>query len=101
MSSAPLRLFLAQYNLCVGDIDGNAARVFEAAERGATSGADLVLLPELALSGYPPEDLLFHSGFRRQVQAAEARVEQQVLRASAARCRLRCGACAIASSRST
>jgi NAD+ synthase (glutamine-hydrolysing) len=74
MSSAPLRLFLAQYDLCVGDIDGNAARVLEAAERGAASGADLVLLPELALSGYPPEDLLFHSGFRRQVQAAVRRL---------------------------
>jgi NAD+ synthase (glutamine-hydrolysing) len=74
MSSAPLRLFLAQYNLCVGDIDGNTARVFEAAERGAASGADLVLLPELALSGYPPEDLLFHSGFRRQVQGAVRRL---------------------------
>ena len=80
MSDAPLRLFLAQYDLCVGDIDGNAARVLEAAERGAASGADLVLLPELALAGYPPEDLLFHSGFRRQVQAAVRRLCNRSLR---------------------
>ncbi|MEI8298915.1 MAG: NAD+ synthase [Pseudomonadota bacterium] len=79
MRDAPLRLFLAQYDLCVGDIDGNAARVLEAAERGAASGADLVLLPELALSGYPPEDLLFHSGFRRQVQAAVRRLCDRAL----------------------
>ena len=70
MTAAPLRLLLAQYDLCVGDIDGNAARVLEAARAGAVAGADLVLLPELALAGYPPEDLLFHSGFRRQVRSA-------------------------------
>ncbi len=70
MNAAPLRLLLAQYDLCVGDIDGNAARVLEAARAGAAAGADLVLLPELALAGYPPEDLLFHSGFRRQVRSA-------------------------------
>ncbi len=74
MSHAPLRLFLAQYDLCVGDVDGNTSRVLEASERGAASGADIVLLPELALAGYPPEDLLFHSGFRRQVQAAVRRL---------------------------
>jgi NAD+ synthase (glutamine-hydrolysing) len=74
MSHAPLRLFLAQYDLCVGDVDGNTSRVLEASERAAASGADLVLLPELALAGYPPEDLLFHSGFRRQVQAAVRRL---------------------------
>ncbi len=74
MSTAPLRLLLAQYDLIVGDVDGNAARVVEAAQAGVEVGADVVLLPELALSGYPPEDLLFHSGFRRQVQAAVERL---------------------------
>ncbi|MBS0395879.1 MAG: NAD+ synthase [Proteobacteria bacterium] len=69
-----LRLLLAQRDLFVGDVDGNAARVLEAARAGAAAGADLVLTPELALSGYPPEDLLFHSGFRRQVQAAVERL---------------------------
>jgi NAD+ synthase (glutamine-hydrolysing) len=74
MSTAPLRLLLAQYDLFVGDVDGNAARVLAAAHAAADAAADLVLLPELALSGYPPEDLLFHSGFRRQVQAAVERL---------------------------
>jgi len=74
MSAASLRLLLAQYDLFVGDVDGNATRVLEAAAAGAAAGVDLVLLPELALSGYPPEDLLFHSGFRRQVQAAVGRL---------------------------
>ncbi|HUO80063.1 MAG TPA: NAD+ synthase [Steroidobacteraceae bacterium] len=72
--SAPLRLLLAQYDLFVGDVDGNAARVLEAAAAGAAAGVDLVLLPELALAGYPPEDLLFHSGFRRNVQTAVERL---------------------------
>ncbi len=74
MSQRPIRLLLAQCDLFVGDVDGNAARVLEAAAAGAAAGADLVLLPELALAGYPPEDLLFHSGFRRQVQAAVERL---------------------------
>jgi NAD+ synthase (glutamine-hydrolysing) len=74
MSSDTLRLLLAQYDMVVGDVDGNAARVGAAARAGAEAGADLVLLPELALSGYPPEDLLFHSGFRRQVRAAVERL---------------------------
>lgn len=76
MSTPSLRLLLAQYNLIVGDVEGNARRVLEAAAAGTASGVDLVLLPELALAGYPPEDLLFHSGFRRQVQAAVGRLAE-------------------------
>ncbi|HUL45801.1 MAG TPA: NAD+ synthase [Steroidobacteraceae bacterium] len=73
--SDTLRLALAQINLLVGDVQGNAARVIAAARSAhAELGADLVLLPELALSGYPPEDLLFHRGFRRQIEAGLARV---------------------------
>ena len=74
MTERPLRLLLAQRNLFVGDVDGNATRVLEAARAGVTAGADLVMLPELALAGYPPEDLLFHSGFRRQVDTAIERL---------------------------
>jgi NAD+ synthase (glutamine-hydrolysing) len=69
-----LKICLAQLDLFVGDIDGNASRVIATARDAEAQGADLVMFPELALSGYPPEDLLFHSGFRRQVQAAVARV---------------------------
>jgi NAD+ synthase (glutamine-hydrolysing) len=60
-----LRIALAQLNMLVGDVHGNATRVISAAQRAhADCGADLVLFPELTLSGYPPEDLLFHRGFR-------------------------------------
>ncbi len=69
-----LKICLAQLNLFVGDVDGNATRVVAAARDARADGADLVMFPELALAGYPPEDLLFHSGFRHQVQAAIARV---------------------------
>ena len=69
-----LRIFLAQYDLCVGDVEGNSQRVLSAAKTAAELGAHVVLLPELALAGYPPEDLLFHSGFRRQIQAAMQRL---------------------------
>lgn len=65
-----LRIALAQYNFLVGDVGGNARRVIETAQRARALGADLVLFPELTLSGYPPEDLLFHRGFRRKVEAA-------------------------------
>jgi NAD+ synthase (glutamine-hydrolysing) len=73
--SDTLGIALAQIDLLVGDLQGNAARVIASARSARTEcGADLVLFPELALSGYPPEDLLFHRGFRRQVEAGLARV---------------------------
>ena len=77
MSEHPLRLLLAQCNPVVGDVDGNATLVLEAARAATAAGADLALLPELALAGYPPEDLLFHSGFRRQMRAALERLRRE------------------------
>jgi NAD+ synthase (glutamine-hydrolysing) len=74
-----LRIALAQLNLFVGDVGGNAQRVIDtAAEARDRLKADLVLFPELALSGYPPEDLLFHKGMKRQVAAALERVRGEV-----------------------
>jgi NAD+ synthase (glutamine-hydrolysing) len=65
-----LKIALAQLDFLVGDVRGNAAKVIASARRARRElGADLVLYPELTLSGYPPEDLLFHRGFRRQVEA--------------------------------
>ena len=58
-----LRIALAQINTTVGDLAGNAARILEYAQRAAASGADLVAFPELALTGYPPEDLLIRAPF--------------------------------------
>jgi NAD+ synthase (glutamine-hydrolysing) len=76
--SDTLGIALAQINLLVGDVQGNAARVVAVARSAATHlGADLVLFPELALSGYPPEELLFHRGFRRQIEAGLARVRAE------------------------
>ncbi len=74
-----LCIALAQLNLFVGDVGGNAQRVIDAsAEARDRLKADLVLFPELALSGYPPEDLLFHKGMKRQVAAAMERVRSEV-----------------------
>jgi NAD+ synthase (glutamine-hydrolysing) len=74
VATAPLTLALAQLDLYVGDVDGNATRLLTAAQDARRQGADLLLSPELALSGYPPEDLLFHSGFQRQIATALARL---------------------------
>ncbi|HWK75774.1 MAG TPA: NAD+ synthase [Povalibacter sp.] len=78
MAASSLRIALAQLNLFVGDVAGNAQRVIDvAAQARDQMKADLVLYPELSLSGYPPEDLLFHTGLRRQVEAALTRVREK------------------------
>ncbi|HEY0683878.1 MAG TPA: NAD+ synthase [Steroidobacter sp.] len=77
--SASLRIALAQLNLFVGDVAGNAQRLIDASAKARDElRADLVLFPELSLSGYPPEDLLFHSGLRRQVKTALDRVRGEI-----------------------
>src|SRR5712671_1087952 len=74
-----LRIALAQLDLLVGDVHGNATRVVNTARQvRADLGADLVLFPELSLSGYPPEDLLFHRGFRRHIESGLAKVREEV-----------------------
>ena len=74
-----LRIALAQLDLLVGDVHGNATRVVHTARQArADLNADLVLFPELSLSGYPPEDLLFHRGFRRQIEAGLAKLREEV-----------------------
>ena len=78
MPTPTLRIALAQLNLFVGDVSGNTQHVLDAAARARDElHADLVLMPELSLSGYPPEDLLFHTGLRRQVETALARVREE------------------------
>ncbi|MDE2261240.1 MAG: NAD+ synthase [Gammaproteobacteria bacterium] len=78
MSESSLRIALAQLDLLVGDVQGNAARVIECARAAhRVHQADLVAFPELALSGYPPEDLLFHRGFRRQIESGLEEVCRQ------------------------
>ncbi|MDQ3218593.1 MAG: NAD+ synthase, partial [Actinomycetota bacterium] len=65
-----VRFALAQLNQVVGDIDGNLSRLVEAASRAAESGAQILLAPELAITGYPPEDLLLKSSFLRATRRA-------------------------------
>ena len=60
-----LRVAVAQFNALVGDLAGNGARILEFAARAREAGADVLLTPELALSGYPPEDLLMRPDFFR------------------------------------
>jgi len=65
-----IRIALAQQDFPVGDMTGNLVRAQQCIEQAVTAGADLVLFPELAISGYPPEDLLLRPGFMHQCQAA-------------------------------
>jgi NAD+ synthase (glutamine-hydrolysing) len=69
-----LRIALAQINPTVGDIEGNAARIEANLARGRESGADIVLFPELTLTGYPPEDLLLKPRFVATTRAAVQRL---------------------------
>ena len=68
--AASLRLALAQINPTVGDIEGNLALIAEQIERAREAGAELVVLPELCLSGYPAEDLLLRGDFLTAVRDA-------------------------------
>jgi NAD+ synthase (glutamine-hydrolysing) len=58
-----LRLAAAQLNTVVGDLDGNVERILRALAAAEAAGADLCVVPELAIPGYPPEDLLLKPGF--------------------------------------
>ncbi len=58
-----IKVALAQMNLAVGDIDGNSARIVDAIERADRAGAQIVAVPELAVTGYPPEDLVLKRSF--------------------------------------
>jgi len=58
-----LRVALGQLNTTVGDLDGNVARMAGWTARAAGAGADLICFPELAVTGYPPEDLVLRRGF--------------------------------------
>lgn len=70
-----LRIALAQINVVVGDVPGNVERICMAiSEARKRYAADLVVFPELAVCGYPPEDLLFQAGLRRRIGPAMERI---------------------------
>ncbi len=71
-----LPIAIAQENFTVGDIDGNLARVLALAARAREQGAAMVVFPELALTGYPPEDLLFRPSLQPRIDAALARLAE-------------------------
>ena len=68
-----MRLALAQINSVVGDLEGNRDRILSRLEEARGLGADVVIYPELAVTGYPPEDLLLRPGF---IRAAERTLEE-------------------------
>jgi len=72
-----LTIQVAQLNFLVGDVEGNAQRVIDAAT-AAVGQADIIVFPELALTGYPPEDLLLRNHFIRRVERAVARILSRV-----------------------
>lgn len=73
--STPIRVVMAQLNLLVGDIPGNTGRIIDTALKARDElNADLVLFPELALTGYPPEDLLLRPSLELRVQEALQRI---------------------------
>jgi NAD+ synthase (glutamine-hydrolysing) len=65
-----MRLALAQLDVVVGDIPGNRALIVDAIREAHAAGADLVVFPELAVTGYPPEDLLLRPGFLKAARAS-------------------------------
>jgi NAD+ synthetase len=67
-----MRVALAQINTCVGDLAGNVERSLEAIGEARCQDADLVVLPELAVPGYPPRDILFDPSFVEAVAEATA-----------------------------
>ncbi len=73
-----MKLAIAQINCTVGDLAGNTAKILEFAGRARDLGAALVITPELALSGYPPEDLLLREGFHRACKNALANLAKQI-----------------------
>ncbi len=77
--SSQVIVAVAQINCTVGDLEGNSRRIVDAARRAAAAHADILLTPELSLTGYPPEDLLLRRAFYGAVDAALAKLAAQLL----------------------
>ncbi|MAR89486.1 MAG: NAD+ synthase [Pseudomonadota bacterium] len=75
MKNNGLHIIIAQLDFLVGDIDGNTTQILQAARRARDEfAADIIVFPELTLTGYPPEDLLFRASIRIRVEKALARL---------------------------
>jgi NAD+ synthase (glutamine-hydrolysing) len=75
----PVKIAMVQDNFLVGDIKGNADKLVRLARVAKENGADIVLFPELALVGYPPEDLLHRPGFLAQAEAELERIKREAV----------------------
>jgi NAD+ synthase (glutamine-hydrolysing) len=73
-----VKIAIAQINTMVGDIAGNANKILDFTNRAKLDGASLVVTPELALCGYPPEDLLFRDDFKQACELELTRLASQV-----------------------
>jgi NAD+ synthase (glutamine-hydrolysing) len=78
MPPPDLRIVMAQQDFLVGDIDGNAGRIIDVCRQAVELQADIVVFPELALTGYPPEDLLLRPHFMNDCEAAMERILRAV-----------------------
>ena len=83
LAKRQMKIAIAQINTTVGDFDGNSDKIVDAWRRADEAGAELVVLPELALCGYPPRDLLAKPAFLRQNQATLERLAKRGGRAVA------------------
>jgi NAD+ synthase (glutamine-hydrolysing) len=77
--SSQVTVAVAQINCTVGDLEGNSRRIVEAARHAAAARADVLLTPELSLTGYPPEDLLLRRAFYGAVDQALEKLAAQLL----------------------
>ncbi len=79
-----ISIVLAQLDLAVGDISGNTKLIIDSCKKAKNQhNADLIIFPELSISGYPPEDLLLHSGFKRRINDALNSIKDEVAGISA------------------
>ncbi len=72
-----MKIAIAQINSTIGDFDGNTAKIADAWQRADEAATELIVLPELALCGYPPRDLLAKPAFLRKNQAALKRLAKR------------------------
>jgi NAD+ synthase (glutamine-hydrolysing) len=88
MGASPMKIALAQINSTVGDLCGNAKRILEFSRRAAESGANVVVFPELSLTGYPPRDLLEKENF---LDGTEQHLERLAVDSAALNLSIICG----------
>lgn len=88
-----MRIALGQINTTVGDLVGNASLMMRYARRAAEGGAEAIVFPELALTGYPPQDLLERPAF---LEAAETELQRLAVEAAPLRIAIVCGTAVVA-----